>query len=390
MQTPDCEPPQQSPNPPANGAEVAGRKNWRPEFSRYFLPAYVLLIVYVSLSPFSGWREPVQGALAFLHAPWPRHTTAFDVCANVLAYVPLGVLFFDLVRRWLRRGVAIVIACLMGCLLSFAMESLQAYLPARISSLMDFMTNSAGAFLGVLLAAQTGQSALVRWLANWRHETFNEGPGSEFGEVLLVIWLLTQLNPSIPFFAAGTINSALSADWNVNYNQPLYNLPQGIAVAFNLCGFGLFISVLLKPAVKTLWFVIAVVVFGTFLKMLAGGVMLKQPVMLDWFGKESFAGVIGGLVFLGIAAGRSHHWRIYIAAMTILAGGLLAKVVAIYDAFPNILRVFDWPYGQLFNFTSLTLLLNEFWPLVTLIYLLAVFNHLPSSDMPKGDDAPTI
>ncbi|MES2353352.1 MAG: VanZ family protein [Pseudomonadota bacterium] len=385
MQTPDSEPTKKLPNPPANGAGTVGQKHWRSDFSRYFLPAYILLIVYVSLSPFSGWRQPDQGALAFLQAPWPRYITIFDMSANVLAYVPLGVLLFDWVRRWSRRGVAIVIACLMGCLLSFTMESLQAYLPARISALIDFMTNSTGTFLGALLAARTGQSALIRWLSSWRRETFNEGPGSEFGEVLLVIWLLTQLNPSIPFFAAGTINSALSAEWDVNYNQPLYHLPQGIAVALNLCGFGLFVSVLLKPAVKTLWFVVAVVVFGTFLKMLAGGVLLKQPVMLDWFGKESFAGVIGGLVFLGIAAGRSHHWRIYIAAMTILAGGLLAKVVAIYDAFPNILRVFDWPYGQLFNFTSLTLLLNEFWPLVTLIYLLVVFNHLPSSDMPKSD-----
>jgi hypothetical protein len=68
--------------------------------------------------------------------------------------------------------------------------------------------------------------------------------------------------------------------------------------------------------------------------------------------------------------------------MTILAGGLLAKIAAFYDTLSTILSVFNWSHGQLFNFTSLTLLLNEFWPLVALIYLLIGFNRLPSSDVP--------
>ena len=360
--------------------ESAATNKQRPDFPRYLLPAYVLLIVYVSLSPFSGWQTPEHGPLYFLQAPWPRYVTAFDVFANVLAYVPLGMMLVELARRRLSWGAAAAIAPLGGCLLSFGMEVLQAYLPLRVSSLVDWLANSAGALIGVLIAARMGDSVLARWLINWRHQTFSDSPGSEFGEMLLATWLFTQLNPSIPFFSAGTINSALPMELDVSHIEPLYFLPQGLAVALNLCGVGLFISVLLKPGVRALRFVVGVIVFAAFLKMLAAGVMLKPPLMLDWFSKEVIAGVAGGLLLLMIATRLGHRWRIYLAAMMILAGGLLAKIAAMYDALPNILTVFNWSHGQLFNFTSLTLLLNELWPFVALIYLLIVFSRLPSSD----------
>ena len=40
-------------------------------------------------------------------------------------------------------------------------------------------------------------------------------------------------------------------------------------------------------------------------------------------------------------------------------------------ALREVLRLFDWPYGQLLQFTGLTLYLNEVWPLAALIFLFA-------------------
>ena len=59
-----------------------------------------------------------------------------------------------------------------------------------------------------------GRSWLARWVVDWRRLTFNAGARTEFGEVLLIIWLFMQLNPSIPFLSAGTILNPFVAEWN--------------------------------------------------------------------------------------------------------------------------------------------------------------------------------
>lgn len=347
---------------------------------RYFLPAYALLIVYISLSPFSGWQTPERGALHFLVAPWPRYITPFDVIANVLAYMPLGALLWEAMRRHTSTRPALALAVLAGAILSFAMEVLQASLVARIASRVDLIANTAGAFGGAILAAQTNKTWLARLLVRWRHATFNAGAGAEIGELLLAAWLFVQLNPSIPFFAAGTIANPLMFEWYVRAGAAPDHLPNALSVAMNVCGFGLFVSALLKPGVNPVRFAAAVITLGAALKFLAAGVLLKPPMMFDWINFAALAGIALGFVALWIAARLGHRLRIWLAAMLILAGGLIAKLVAIYQALPSTLGIFSWQYGQLLNFTSLTLMLSEVWPLAALVFLLVGFKRLPSSD----------
>ena len=47
--------------------------------ARYLLLAYVLLIIYASLHPFSGWRDQGVSAFAFLTTALPRYITLFDL-----------------------------------------------------------------------------------------------------------------------------------------------------------------------------------------------------------------------------------------------------------------------------------------------------------------------
>ena len=54
--------------------------------------AYVALIVYASLYPFSGWHDQGIAPWAFMTSPWPKWWTVFDIVANVLGYMPLGFL----------------------------------------------------------------------------------------------------------------------------------------------------------------------------------------------------------------------------------------------------------------------------------------------------------
>ena len=88
--------------------------------ARYFLLAYALLIVYASLNPFSGWHDPAISPFDFMLAPLPRYIVAFEVGANIAAYIPLGFLVvLALHPGWrgllaLLAAVLIAASCLAG------------------------------------------------------------------------------------------------------------------------------------------------------------------------------------------------------------------------------------------------------------------------------------
>ena len=108
---------------------------------------YAVLVVYASLYPFWPWRMPPSlpwpGVIGL---PWPRYWGRFDLWINVAGYWPLGLLCFSAVIRsggGLWRALLLTLVGLP--LLSFAMETLQYFLPGRVPSLADFLLNSAGA-----------------------------------------------------------------------------------------------------------------------------------------------------------------------------------------------------------------------------------------------------
>ena len=130
-----------------------------------FAGGFVALIVYASLYPFEGWRDQGLMPWAFLTAPWPKYWTAFDVSTNVLAYVPLG---FCLALGWLRHGGKkrwVWPWAIVASLLSLSLEGLQSYLPMRVASQLDWLANSVGAVLGVMLALGMQR---MGWVMRWQ------------------------------------------------------------------------------------------------------------------------------------------------------------------------------------------------------------------------------
>src|SRR5437899_2712969 len=116
--------------------------------ARYLFVAYLLLVVYASLHPLYGWRDRGLPAFAFLTASFNRPVPAFDVVVNVLGYMPLG--FLAVLATYPRLRGASGFAFGLGCsiAMSFALESLQLYLPTRTSSNLDILANTAGGALG--------------------------------------------------------------------------------------------------------------------------------------------------------------------------------------------------------------------------------------------------
>ena len=120
----------------------------RSRLVRYLAVAYALLVVYASLYPFGPWRQLAASPFTFLFEPWPRHYTAADVAVNVIGYLPLGLLITLSALARTASSWAAVIAMLAGTLLSLGLEALQSYLPQRVPSNLDLLSNGLGALVG--------------------------------------------------------------------------------------------------------------------------------------------------------------------------------------------------------------------------------------------------
>jgi len=162
----------------------------------YFLACYLLIILIVSLYPFAGWRDLGVPVFAFFSYPFPHYYTAFENVVNVLAYIPLGFCIVLLRRRALSGAM---LALLAGGLLSASVEFAQQFLPTRIASNLDLLCNASGALLGALLV---WPFLHPRWQRGWlalRYHLFAPGAAVEWGVAWLLLWFVTQFDPSQPF-----------------------------------------------------------------------------------------------------------------------------------------------------------------------------------------------
>jgi VanZ family protein len=74
-----------------------------------------------------------------------------DVAVNIIGFIPLGfILMISLKSRVKSVMLAMLSALLMGCIISFCIEYLQAFLPSRDSSMRDLITNTSGTLIGCL------------------------------------------------------------------------------------------------------------------------------------------------------------------------------------------------------------------------------------------------
>src|ERR1035437_7181640 len=147
----------------------------------YLTAGYALFIVYASLSPFSGWQQQGLGFSAVLTSPLGQTYSWFDAASNYLAYVPFGLLFGLTLRARINAAWSVVLATVVGLLLSALMEYAQMYLPSRISSNLDMLMNGLGMLSGALLAVSIVPRAWFFYLLHWRFEYFQRGKGVDFG-----------------------------------------------------------------------------------------------------------------------------------------------------------------------------------------------------------------
>jgi hypothetical protein len=307
---------------------------------------------------------PAPDALAvFLR---PKVLLEFDVAMNALAYMPLGAIACLILRGanepWLAR-VKAVAAC---AAFSLAMEALQLFVTHRVATVYDVLANAVGALAGTLVFAEPLHALVTHPLAKARERLVTAGGWGDAGLVLVVLWLLAQLNPALPFFEAGNIGGEGDPG-------PGEFLVTAGSVALSVAGFGFFVSVVLKGPGGALRWTLLLLTVALWCKFAMASVMLKPHLSAGWVTEGRVAGLAAGLLAFAPLRGWQRTGRIYLAIVLTLAGALFAKIFGAYSELADFLRLFAWPHGQLATFATLTRWIHEAWPVLALAWLIALF-----------------
>lgn len=338
------------------------------------LAGYVLLIAYASLSPFSGWREQGLKFAEIMASPLWRHYTLPDVLANVLAYVPLGLLAALALYGRFGRTKSALLAIVAGFSLSSAMEYAQMYLPTRNSANLDVLANSIGALAGALLAIWLAPGSWLGTMDRLRQKLFRFDEDADFGMALFILWMFAQINPALPMLGNIFVSDSVKQPFQTVIAPP-FNWLSSFSVMLNMLMLGCLLITLMRHrrhAVNALMLVVAGVAF---LKFIAAALLLKSWALLLWLTSEAMLGVIAGLILLAIAARlhrRQVYWLAAAASLTYLAA---AFAVPEGGAPPENLRLYHWREGHLLTYNGLSYHILLLFPVLLLFYLWRTRKH---------------
>lgn len=335
--------------------------------ARYLALAWLALVVYGSLHPFSGWRDSGVSPLAFLEGGWPRYWTVFDLVVNVLVYLPLGFLFTLALTgiRWPLAAVALAAAAGTG--VSFGMESLQTWLPARVPSSLDLACNALGSLVGALYAYHTGPRFFPR-LAVWQHRLVAPIPHAELGLTLLGLWLLVPLSPEILLFGAGDLRQALALPGAVPFAAESFMLIEASITAFNAIAVGLLARALVASTGLAYVVVPAFLALGLVVRTLGAAILVNPAGAFTWLTAGAQMGLLAGLAILALTILLPMNARLVLAALALMAGTVLVNLAP-----PNpysAAALATWRQGHFLNFNGLTRLVSTLWPFAALTFFL--------------------
>ncbi|MEO8143793.1 MAG: VanZ family protein [Betaproteobacteria bacterium] len=338
-----------------------------PTLTRFFLAVYALLVVYASLYPLTGWREPAGPALAFLMEAWPRYLTAFDLTANFFGYAPYGLLCVLAVHGRLPAVAAAVLATLSAAALSLLLESAQSFLPARVPSYVDVLANVAGAAAGALAA-----TVLARWLLGGgplqrlRAQALLPGAAADLGLALLGLWLFAQLNPATLLFGSGDLRD-LFAGVGERHKAELFVSIEAVITAANLAAVALLASAGARPEAPIRRLVASLVVVALVVKTFAIAIVMQAENVFAWLTPGALLGLGAGAAFALAALWLPRTARLALAAMLLMGATVLVNLAPPNPYFAAMLKV--WAQGHFLNFNGLTRLVSAMWPFAALGYL---------------------
>jgi VanZ family protein len=336
----------------------------------YLALGYTLLILYASLSPFTGWRDPGTEPFQYLLEPIPRYTMRFDLIVNVLAYIPFGMLVTLVAYMRYRLLGAVSIAIALGLALSVSLETVQGYLPGRISSNVDIATNVFGALSGALLAARAGTLPFItQRVADWRERWFLPEGIHDLGIALIALWFFSQLDPSLPLLGIVFFSDGIQAQLAGVAASGPSRLLGPLSVTMNLVSVGLLLMLVMRAARFALAAVALLVAIATLIKLVAATALLRSEATFLWVSQEVALAIAVGAT-LAAAAALMPRARILAACAAVLAVVVVLSIFKPGETHTFLsLRLFRFNYAQLLHYTGLAAAVAEAWPFAGLAYL---------------------
>jgi VanZ family protein len=338
-----------------------------PKLAGFVTLAYTLVIVYASLQPFAGWRMPPAEVLGFLTAPWPRYITATDIILNVAAYLPLGAMLFFTLRPPLAAAIAMIIATLLAAALSLALESVQMFLPTRIASNIDLLSNSAGAAAGAL-----GAMLLTVWnnpLATLRQRTVRTGRLGDGGLLVIALWLAIQFHPYPPAFGSGNVRDAFGITPMFLHSSQTYLLAEAAVVALAVIALGLMISLLMRSPHHALRAMLLMLVLTATAKSFAAIAFARAASIFQWLTPGVAAGFAAGAAGVALLVWLIPPARAAMAAMCIIASVVVVNISPDNPYLSLPVFMSGLQPTHLANFGGIVRILSQCWPFAAVLLL---------------------
>jgi VanZ family protein len=370
---------------PLDDTPIPGEERRRrgSPIARAALLAYLLLIVYASWFPFTGWRSNGLPLLSFMNLVKQRYWTGFDVMVNIVGYVPLGVLLV-LAMYPLVRGVwAALLAAILGFLVSGTMEAVQNFLPSRVPSNLDLLTNTAGAFIGACIGPLLARGLLLEGrLYRLRKRWF--APHASQGLVLLAMWPLAQIYPQGFLFGhgqvlpiiSGWLSKLLEEDIDLvamlrpgpAMNVEQYWLSETIITACGMTGAALTLLCLLRRGAPRYTLMIVMLASALFVKVLASSLLFRPDYAFVWITPGAEGGFLIGLIMLAGLAFAPQIAQRRLAVVTLVLSLIVVNTIPANPYFTLSLQ--GWVQGKFLNFNGAAQFLSLLWPFFALWFLL--------------------
>jgi VanZ family protein len=317
---------------------------------------FAAFIVYGSLFPFTDWHTPTSALFTFLFS-WPSSVERADIVQNILAYAPLGL--FVVLWRKRERSLAprLLVALAIGFLLSLAMESLQQFEPARVSSLLDLAMNVLGTLGGALLAlALDPKRTSLQGMHQARAAWIRAGTLPNLGLAAIAMWFLSQTTPLVPTFDVGQLRHALAALWFELHAPEQLRGAATLVYACNLLAIGLAVRLILVPGRP---------LFPPFLLLIGLTFLAKIVVQTRQLSLEALLGAAAALMVMSLVRGTSTKAGSVTAMAAIAAGFAIGELApGTGEDHPD----FNWIplVGQMAKLSGLESILEVFWPFFAL------------------------
>jgi hypothetical protein len=289
----------------------------------------------------------------------------------VLAYLPLGLLAVLALYPRLRAAGAVACAFAGGLALSIAMEALQTYLPVRIPSNVDVLTNAFGALIGAIAGARFAPTLLESGtLLQLRYRCFAPGRRADLGLVLLGLWLFAQLNPETLLFGTGDLRELFQSLPAELHPADLFIRIEAAVAACNLVAVGLLLATLAVPGRPVRVFLVALLAAALAVRTLAFAVLFSPASMMLWITPGALLGASAGLAIAFAAVLLPRALKLALAGLALMTATVLVNLAPANPYLAQSLQV--WRQGQFLNFNGLTHLISDLWPFAALAYLLII------------------